>query len=153
MNQGSIRKRNGCACNSVDSQTKDNPPAKATMLQKDVSVSVCSWEQVSLHVHTVESHKPYLLKWWGVEVSTRQYHNNCLDMLTPQWSTQYCCPGPLSFISREVYFGLLERFHWKSQNCLDSFLCINHYHYPKFPHSAKEAELEIRWHIRLIDIE
>lgn len=46
MDEGSIREkkasRNGSTDHSLDGQTKDKPPVKAAMLQKDVSVSVCS---------------------------------------------------------------------------------------------------------------
>lgn len=48
MDEGSIRARkesqNGSTGHGLDDQTKDKPAVKATMLQKDVSVSVCSWE-------------------------------------------------------------------------------------------------------------
>lgn len=48
MDEGSIRARkesqNGSTGHSMDDKTKDKPVVKATVLQNDVSVSVCSWE-------------------------------------------------------------------------------------------------------------
>lgn len=61
MDEGGIRKRkesqNGSKGKSVDPPIKDEQPAKATVLQKEVSVyvsllpSLGSWERVSLCVH------------------------------------------------------------------------------------------------------
>lgn len=41
MDEGSIRE-NGSTDHSLDGQTKDKPTVKAAVLQKHVSVSVCS---------------------------------------------------------------------------------------------------------------
>lgn len=56
MDEGSIRQRkesqNGSTGHNLDERTKDESAAKATVLQKDVSVPVCAWEQFTQQVHT-----------------------------------------------------------------------------------------------------
>lgn len=52
MDEGHLKKRkespNGSICHSGDNQTTDKKPEKATVLQKDVSMSVCVSEKEAL---------------------------------------------------------------------------------------------------------
>lgn len=90
MDEGSIRQRkeskNGSTGHNLDERTKDESAAKATVLQKDVSVPVCAREQFTQQVHTATAHH---LNFFPPQVSvaglgTRQYHSDCPLLLTTQ---------------------------------------------------------------------